>query len=299
MGVCYRQAGSTLHPILRCRAPAMAGGSVACMPKVSLTGEKATLLATLYGRALDAESPGSILHDTMALDAVRRIDFDFAKAGLRHGDEAAVALRARYFDRWTGEFLAAYPRATVLHLGCGLDTRVYRLDPGPGVRWFDVDYPDVIDLRRQLYPSREGYETIGSSVTDPSWLAQVPSDLPVLVVAEGLVMYLKEDDGKALFQRIANHFPSGQFAFDALSRRGIRMQRFNKAIQAAGATVSWGIDSCAELEAMDPRLRCVTSLSAFDLEGVEKLRTSYRVMVKVAKLLPAVRRMAVFYRLEF
>jgi hypothetical protein len=43
----------------------------------------------------------------------------------------------------------------------------------------------------------------------------------------------------------------------------------------------------------------VTSLSAFDLEGFEKLRTSYRVMVKVAKLFPAVRRMAVFYRLDF
>jgi hypothetical protein len=60
-----------------------------------------------------------------------------------------------------------------------------------------------------------------------------------------------------------------------------------------------GINSCAELEAIDSRLRCVTSLSAFDLEGFEKLRTSYRVMVKLARLFPAMRRMAVFYRLEF
>jgi O-methyltransferase involved in polyketide biosynthesis len=269
------------------------------MPKMHLTGEKATLLATLYGRALDAESPGTILHDTMALDAVRQIDFDFTKTGLRRSDPAAVALRARHFDGWTREFLTAHPKATVLHLGCGLDTRVYRLNLGPDVRWFDVDYPDVIDLRRQLYPSHEGYEMIGSSVTDPSWLMHVPSDLPVLVVAEGLVMYLKEDEGKGLFQRIVNHFPSGQFVFDGLSRLGIRMLKFNKAIQAAGATVFWGIDSCAELEAIDPRLRCVTSLSAFDLDGFEKLRTSYRVMFMMAKLFPAMKRMAVFYRLEF
>jgi O-methyltransferase involved in polyketide biosynthesis len=269
------------------------------MAKVHLTDEKLTPLATLYGRALDAESPGSILQDTMAAEAVRQIDFDFTKTGLRRGDQAAIALRARHLDGWTREFLAAHPRATVLHLGCGLDTRVYRLDSGPGVRWFDVDYPEVIDLRRQLYPSRESYEMIGSSVTDPSWLARVPSDLPVLVVAEGLVMYLKEDEGKGLFQRIVNHFPSGQFVFDALSRRGIRKQKFNKALRVAGATVSWGIDSCAELEAIDPRLRCVTFLSAFDLDGFDKLRTSYRVTVKLAKLFPAVRRMAAFYRLEF
>jgi O-methyltransferase involved in polyketide biosynthesis len=272
---------------------------MASMPKMHLTGEKATLLATLYGRALDAESPATILHDTMALESVRQIDFDFTKTGLRRGDPTAIALRARHLDGWTHEFLTTHPKVTVLHLGCGLDTRVYRLNPGPDVRWFDVDYPDVIDLRRELYPAREGYEMIGSSVTDPSWLAQVPGDLPVLVVTEGLVMYLKEDDGKGLIQRIVNHFPSGQFVFDGLSRIGIRMMKFNKAIQAAGATVSWGIDSCAELEAIDPRLRCVTSLSAFDLDGFEKLRTRYRVMVTMAKLFPAMKRAAALYRLEF
>jgi O-methyltransferase involved in polyketide biosynthesis len=191
------------------------------MPEVQLTGEKATLLATLYGRALDARSPGTVLHDTMALEAIRQLDFDFTRTGLRRGDETAVALRARHFDRWTREFLTARPKATVLHLGCGLDTRVWRLDPGPDVRWFDVDYPEVIELRRQLFPTRAGCELIGSSVTDPSWLAQVPGDLPVLVVAEGLTMYLKQDAGEALFQQVVQHFPRGQLIFDALSRRGI------------------------------------------------------------------------------
>jgi O-methyltransferase involved in polyketide biosynthesis len=269
------------------------------MPEVHLRGEKATMLATLYGRALDAESPGSILHDAMAVDAVQQLDFDFSKTGLRRGDEAAVALRARHLDGWAREFLIAHPDVTVLHLGCGLDTRVYRLDPGPGVRWFDVDYPDVIDLRRQLYPPRAGYEMIGSSVTDPGWLAKAPADLPVLVVAEGLTMYLQADTGTALLRRIVDHFPSGQIVFDALSRRGIRLQKFNKAIQAAGATVSWGIDSGADLEAVDPRLRCVTALSAFDLDGYEQLKPRFRLMITVAKLVPGMKRVAAFYRLEF
>jgi len=267
--------------------------------RVDLTGERATLLATLYGRALDAQSTRPILRDTMAAAAVRQIDFDFTKTGLRRGDPAAVALRARHIDGWAREFLTAHPEATVLHLGCGLDTRVYRLDPGPGVLWFDVDYPDVIDLRPALYPSRAGYEMIGTSVAEASWLTHVPGDLPVLVVAEGLTMYLREEEGKALFHRIVNHFPSGQFVFDALSRRGIRLQRFNKAIQAAGATVHWGIDGCADLEAIDPRLRCSTSLSALDLEGFEKLSMSYRVMVQAARLFPAMKSMAAFCRLDF
>jgi O-methyltransferase involved in polyketide biosynthesis len=269
------------------------------VPRVHLTGEKATLLATLYGRALDAESPGPILHDTMAVDAVRKLDFDFTATGLRRGDAAAVALRASHLDGWTRDFLAAYPEATVLHLGCGLDTRVHRVDPGPGVRWYDVDYPDVVELRRQLYPPREGCETIGASVTDPSWLARVPGDLPVLVVAEGLTMYLREDEGRALVRRIVDHVPSGRFVFDALSPAGIRLQRFNKAIQAAGATVYWGVRGGADLESIHPRLRCVTALSAFEVDGFERLRPGYRVLVRVAKVVPALGRLAVFYRLEF
>jgi O-methyltransferase involved in polyketide biosynthesis len=271
------------------------------MPRVEFTGEQATMLATLYGRAVDAESPGSILHDTMALSAVRKLDVDFTKVGLRRGDAVAVALRVRQLDRYAGEFLATHPECTVLHLGCGLDTRFFRLDPGPGVRWFDVDYPEVIALRPELFPGRDGYELIGSSVTDPAWLARVPGDRPVLVVAEGLTMYLEPADGAALFRRIVDHFPAGQLAFDAFSGIGIRLGWFNPVVRAAHAKLSWGIDSGAELEAIDPRLRCVSALSAFDMEDFEtQMRAGgHGIAVAVGKRIPAMRRMSVFYRLDF
>ncbi|MEO5873545.1 MAG: class I SAM-dependent methyltransferase [Streptosporangiaceae bacterium] len=269
------------------------------MSTVNLKGEKATLLATLYSRALDAQSPDSTLRDTMALETVRRLDFDFTQAGVRPGDAAAAALRAGYFDRWARRFLASCPDATVLHLGCGLDTRVFRLDPGPSVRWFDVDYPEVIELRRELYPERAGYQMLGSSVTDPSWLTRVPADRPVLVIAEGLTMYLTEDDGRALFRRIIGHFPSGRFVFDGLSGPGIRLQKFNKAVQAAGATVHWGIEGPGYIEAIDPRLQVVTAVSAFDLEGTERLSTSFRAMAKMSRYVPVLKRLAAFYQVTF
>jgi O-methyltransferase involved in polyketide biosynthesis len=267
---------------------------------VQFTGEKATLLATLYGRALDAQSPEPILGDRTALDTVRRMDYDFGTVGLKPGDDAGIALRARCLDDWTREFLAAHPDTTVLHLGCGLDTRVDRLDPGPGVRWFDVDYPEVIALREQLYPARAGYQMIGTPVTEPSWLEQVPAELPVMVVAEGLLYYLREEDGKALIKRIVDRFPSGQFAFDAVSKLGARLQKYgNRAVRAAGATIHWGIDSSAEIEAIDPRLRTLTVVSAFDLDGGKRLPTSFRLTSKVAKVFPPMKNMAAFYRLEF
>ncbi|GAA4074319.1 class I SAM-dependent methyltransferase [Nonomuraea soli] len=270
------------------------------MEKIRLTGAQATMLATLYGKAVDAGSPRSILHDTMALDAIGKIDHDFSKVGMKPGDAATVALRSLHFDGWTREFLAAHPSCTVLHLGCGMDTRVFRIGPGSGVRWYDVDYPDVIDLRRKLYPAgRPGYEIVATSVTPPGWLDRVPADLPVLVVAEGLTMYLREEEGRELLRRIVEHFPGGQLVFDAFSRRGIRMQRMNKPVQVAGARLHWGVDGAAELTSVHPRLRCLDAVSAFDIGGYDQVGLRYRALVGVARMLPFMRRMAVMYRLAF
>jgi hypothetical protein len=37
------------------------------------------------------------------------------------------------------------------------------------VRWYDIDQPEVIETRRKLFPQRENYQMIASSVTDPAW----------------------------------------------------------------------------------------------------------------------------------
>ncbi len=125
--------------------------------KIRLAKDKETYLATLYGKALDANVANPILGDRFAADAVARIDFDFKTLKVPNGSEITLPMRAWHFDQWTRAFLIANPASTVLHLGCGLDTRVQRIDPGPQVRWYDVDYPDVIELRQQLYPDRVGY----------------------------------------------------------------------------------------------------------------------------------------------
>lgn len=273
------------------------------MERVRFTGAQATMLATLYGKALDATSSRSILHDTMALDTIRQIDLDFTRIGIqRAGDVAGVALRSRHFDGWTREFLAVHPRATVLHLGCGMDARVFRVGPGPGVRWYDVDYPDVIDLRRKIFPDLESggeYTTVPTPVAPPDWLGQIPDDLPVLVVAEGLTMYLRAAEGHELFRAVVERFPGGQLIFDALSRRAIGMQRVNAPVRRAGATLRWGVDSPGELLAIHPRLRCVSAVGAFDMAGYDLLSPPLRLLARAAKVVPAFRRIATMYRFDF
>jgi len=270
--------------------------------KIHLTKEKETYLATLYGKALDAAVEHPILGDHFAADAVARIDYDFKKLKLPNGGEITLPIRALHFDRWTRAFLVANPESTVLHLGCGLDTRVYRIDPGPQVRWYDVDMPDVIALCEQLYPERDGYHRISSSVTDLAWLDTIPGETPVLVVAEGLVMYLHEKDGIALFRRIAEQFPSGQIAFDGYSGAMVRLVSRLATVRGAKVDLFWGVDDPHDLEKQVPKLHLVESVEFLMMpELVSRLPTTgfrgamYRVMGK----LPFYRHLVRHVRYEF
>ncbi|MGN9785619.1 class I SAM-dependent methyltransferase [Nonomuraea sp. ZG12] len=267
--------------------------------RVHLTEEKATLLATLYGRALDARSPHPILGDTLAAQVVERIDHDFSSTGITRRSAASVAYRARFLDGWAAEFLTAHPDAVVLHLGCGLDTRVHRLDPPPGVDWYDVDYPEVVELRRRLFPERPGCTTIGSSVTDLAWLDQVPADgRQVLVIAEGLFYYLDATLGRELVRRIVDRFAGGELVFDALGKLGLRLQVLNKPVRQAHAKMHWAIDGPQDLLSIHPRLRCTTMLSALDMTD-PGLPVGFRVATRLMKAVPGMAKTAAFYRLEF
>lgn len=157
---------------------------------VQLRQEQWTMLWTLTMHAHDAAAPQPILGDRFAADLLDRVDEPPDLGVGLGGSTPLVCTRARLIDDAARAFLARHDEAVVLHLGCGLDSRVLRLDPGPGVRWFDVDQEPVIELRRQLYDDREGATTIAASVTDPGWWSQVPDDVPRLVLAEGLLMYL-------------------------------------------------------------------------------------------------------------
>jgi O-methyltransferase involved in polyketide biosynthesis len=243
--------------------------------KVHLTKEKETYLVTLYGKALDSRSKKPILGDQFADEVVRHIDFDFEKLRVPKGAEITLPMRAKHLDQWTREFLSANPVSTVLHLGCGLDSRVFRIDPPATVRWYDVDYPDVIEMRRRLYPQRQNYSMIGSSVTDLHWLDGIPVDRPVLVVAEGLVQYLPEREGIALFNRITEKFLCGEFIFDAYSRLTVRLITLLTVSRAARVFLPWAVNNPHKLEKQVPRLKLVTSISfLFMPELVERLSQS-------------------------
>ena len=242
--------------------------------KVHIKKDKETYLPTVYGKALDNRSKNPILGDKFADEAIRKIDFDFDKIHVK-GGEISLPIRAKHFDEWTREFLAANPNSTVLHLGCGLDSRVFRIDPSATVRWYDVDMPDVIEIRRKIYPDRHGYQLISSSVTDTHWLDQIPGNCPVLVVAEGMVSYITEKEVVELFNRITEKFPHGDIIFDVYSSLMTWAMNLVLYKKKAGVSLRWSMGDPHKLEKQVPRLKLIDAVPFLTMpELVERMSKS-------------------------
>jgi O-methyltransferase involved in polyketide biosynthesis len=188
----------------------------------------------------------------------------------------------------------------VLYLACGLDTRVHRLDPPSSVRWIDVDYPEVLELRERLLPAPAGdYRMIGASVTNDAWLDVVPADRPTVAVFEGLSMYLHKADGKRLIQRISGRFTHGQLLFACYGTLGIRLQRLVPAVRNAGATLHWGIDDPCEIEGWHDKLECLDALRSVEMPGLDKLSAPGQLAMWVMARMPGFRDIGRLLRYRF
>jgi O-methyltransferase involved in polyketide biosynthesis len=257
--------------------------------KIQIEKKHHTLLVALHARAVDSQADdGPILGDPAAKRVVDQIDYDFDDLQTPHSDIVGIAIRSRELDNWTRDFIALHPDAVVLHLGCGLDGRVHRVDPPAEVTWVDLDFPEIIELVRRLYPSRDAYQTVGADVTDLAWLDRVPTGRPVIVVAESLSMFLTEETFSALVNRVIELYPTGEFAFNAFNPATVKLLKLHPTFRKTGAVLTWGIDEPSDIEPWNPKLKFVTEWFTVSSPDVAKMskkaqRTS-RTMLKFKTL---------------
>jgi O-methyltransferase involved in polyketide biosynthesis len=266
---------------------------------VDLSGAAQTMLATLYLKALDADFDRPVLGDRYAKEAVSRLDYDFREIGITARWAPLITVRTAQYDIWARQFLAVHQQSTVVHLGCGLDSRVFRLDPGPGVQWYDLDYPEVIALREKIYPTRPRYNLIATSATDPSWLNQIPADPPVLLMAEGISMYLTEDEGVALLRRFVDRFASGELQVDFYNRLAIKSQKAHTLVRRTGSTLYWAVDSPQDILSRVPGVRLLIAVTLFDASTFRRASTGFRLVKGLVRVVPPVRTALQYHRYAF
>ncbi|MDR0834993.1 MAG: class I SAM-dependent methyltransferase [Tannerella sp.] len=249
--------------------------------KIQLTEEKETLFIPLYGKALDYRSKNSVLNDSTANEIVEKVDADLTKHK-RFGGRV-VAVRAKQYDEWTKDFIAKNKNAVIVHLGCGLDARITRTQPPSSIAWFDVDYPEVIALRKRFYPETDAYKMIASSITAQNWHETIPADRPALIIAEGVFEYLSEEEVKTLLHRLTGYFQYGQIAFDVMNSVSISSRK-EKLKKTTGAVNKWAVDDINEVDKLNAKLRRVEAIPLFNSVFIKELPFGHRFVFGLLRL---------------
>lgn len=188
---------------------------------VDLSGVPATLLSNLGRRAAAARAKRPLLKDPLAVDAVERLDYDYAQAP---GGVSSHALRVATFDDAVRRFLRRHPTGTVVALGEGLETQFWRVDNGR-MSWLTVDLPRVIDLRQRVLPDDPRQHSHAGSALDLSWADELEPGAAIIVTAQGLLPYFKRDEVHRLIKAIAERLPGASFVFDVVPQKMLDLVR--------------------------------------------------------------------------
>ena len=266
---------------------------------VNLSGPAKTMLSTLYLKALDADFEAPILGDRFAKAAIGKLDFDWSELEITPKWAPLFTVRTAQYDIWVRQFIAAHPECTVVHLGCGLDCRVFRVDPGPGVRWYDVDFPQVIALREQIYPSRDNYELIATPATEPEWLEQIPADRPTLLIAEGISMYLTEEEGIALLRRFIDRFGTGGLQIDFFNWLAIKSQKSQSLVRTSGSVLYWAVNSPQQILDKLPDIRLLAAATFFDASTYARTGRGMHALKRLVAAVPPLRTSLQYHRYAY
>ncbi len=249
----------------------------------NLTKVEETLFITLYARALDSISKNPILDDKSAQDIVSQINYDF-KALKVTKEKYNTGIRTKEMDLRIERFISNHKNAIVLDLGCGLDSRILRVDPPNSVSWYDVDFPEVINLRKNFFSEKSGYHMLSTSLLDSGWLKEIPNDRPVIIVADGVLPFIEEKDIKELFIRLTNYFKTGEIVFNGYTTLAVKLMKNTPSIKAIGIEASMGFDDPREPEHWAPRLKLIEEAFLIESAFAARMPWGFRMLAALMSL---------------
>ncbi len=233
-----------------------------------MTNESKTLFIPLYGKAIMSKE--GFLKDPVAEKIVEAEKESFDNVD--HSRKLAIymTMRAKQYDEIVRNFIRHKSRSVIIQLGCGLDSRAIRVSH-ENIKWYDLDFPDVIELRKKYYTENELYTMLPSSVTDFSWLDSIDyGNENVLVIAEGLSMYLSETDMKNLIENFRSRFRKTTFVFDAYSPFAAKMSRYKNPINNVDAKIDFAMDKPEILET--DNVKCTLNSDIIQKKYINKLK---------------------------
>ena len=247
--------------------------------KIKLSGVPETMLQTTYARAKESRGRGAI-HDAKAEEIIGKLDYDFSLAEKDTAMRSGVIARTIVLDRLAKAWLGLHSGAVVVNLACGLDTRCYRMEGF--CRWYNLDLPETMTVRKKLLPESGVISQIAMSAMDDWGSAIQEQTSQVLILIEGLTMYLSEADVQQIFAVIAHRFAKATVFVETMNPMIVKRFR-EKSIEGSNAKFTWGVKNGSDLATLLPDFRFVEEHSL--TEGMAVFAPIYKLLDK----LPVVR----------
>lgn len=244
--------------------------------KIKLSGVPETMLQTVYARAKESNGRGAI-HDAKAEELIEKLDYDFSLADKDTAMRSGVIARTIVLDKLTKSWLGAHPGAVVLNIACGLDTRCYRM--AGYAHWYNLDLPETMAVREKLLPESGVISQIAMSAME-DWGKEIKEqNTPVLVIIEGLTMYLSEEEVQRVFAVISRRFEKATVFAEIMNPMIVRHFK-EKSIEGSHAKFTWGVKNGVALAALLPDFRFVEEHSL--CEGMAVFAPVYKVLDKLS-----------------
>lgn len=205
-----------------------------------------TLYIPLYGKAYVSHK-GIILHDPKAESIWEAEGFELKEKSKSKWLAYYMGMRSAVFDNWLKTQMERDANTIVLHIGCGMDSRICRVGEN-GHSWYDVDFPDVIEERKRYYEETDTYHMIESDARENAWIGTLPKDTNAIVVMEGVSMYLQSEELKGLLGALTSHFSKVNLLMDCYTTFAAKASKYKNPINDVGVTNVYGIDEPRSLE---------------------------------------------------
>lgn len=187
-----------------------------------------TFVIPLYARKKCTELFPTLYRDETAARLIERIDYDFsaneakARSLMQRFGFLEVAARQNDLAWEVRDYLREHPRAAVVNLGCGLDSTGRACDNGACLI-YNLDFPDVIEVRERLLPAGERERNIACDLNDTSWFSEIDDSGGAVFFASGVFYYFLVEQVRTLACAMAERFAGGKLVFDAANRMAVKM----------------------------------------------------------------------------
>ncbi len=246
-----------------------------------------TLFIPLLVKAGEYCNKAPLVRDTKAFEISQKIKFVSGRFDGGKMAHIGILTRCQLLDKVVADFIQMNAEGVIITLGVGLDTRFDRFDNGK-IKWFDLDLLEVIKLRRIFFSENERVKFIGRSVTEPTWAEEIPVSRKdkLLIIAEGLLMYLTQEQVSNVFKYIGECFPNADFYFDV-----VHSYFTGKAISSP---FNWGLDHAGDIYKINNNLSLVEHWSVGDFN-----KNRQGLLLRILNLLPSTRNRSQILHVKF